>query len=77
MTLQKQENRQQPFSGSGLLRLVCPQHAHQEQQSTHHNGAIGNIERRPVVNANVEIQKVRYLAVRQTIPEITYGAAKD
>ena len=50
--------------------MIFAEHAHEKQQRTNHNRAIGNVERRPVVNANVEIQKVRDLAVSNPVPEI-------
>ena len=48
-----------------------------KQQRTYNNGAIGNIERRPVVHADIEIQKVCDLAVRQPVPEIAHGPAQN
>src|SRR5438270_8032521 len=50
--------------------MVVAQHAQKKQQCAYNDGAIGNVERRPVVSANVEIQKVRDLAVRDSVPEI-------
>ena len=69
--------RQQRFSGCGLLWLVCPEHAHEKQQRTYNNGAIGNVERRPVMHADIEIQKVRDFAVKRPIPEIAHGPAQN
>src|SRR6185312_5474368 len=82
---QKVETRRHlTFEKSGKNCLSCrlrptivAEHAHKKQQSAYHNGAIGNIKRRPVVSADVKIQKVRDLALREAVPEIAYGPAQN
>jgi hypothetical protein len=64
-------------SSSSLRAVILAKHAQEEQQSTYYDGAIGDVERRPVMGANVEIQKICDLAVSETVPEIAYGPAQN
>ena len=57
--------------------VILAEHAHEKQQRTNNNGAIGNIERRPVMHAYIEIQKVRDLAVKEPVPQIAHGPAQN
>ena len=65
------------FSSCCLRAMIFAEHAQKEQQSTYDDGAIGNVERRPVMSADIEIQKVRDLAVREAVPEIAHGPAQN
>src|SRR3954454_19948328 len=64
-------------SGSSLRVLIFAEHAHKKQQRTYNDGAVGNIERRPVMHADVEIQKVRDFAINHSVPEIAYRPAQN
>src|ERR1051326_377587 len=65
-------------SASGRFRvLLFAQHAEHQQQSTHDDRAIGDIEGRPVVNADIEIKKVGHLAIRETVPKISERATHN
>src|SRR6476661_2334035 len=57
--------------------MVLAQHAQKQQQRTYNYDAIGNIEWWPVVDADIEIQKVGNLAVRHSVPEIANGPAQN
>src|ERR1051326_2113766 len=64
------------ISGCSLRVVILAEHAHEKQQRTNDNGAIGNIEWRPVMHAYIEIQKVRDIAGKDAVPQIARGTAQ-
>jgi hypothetical protein len=73
----EQQNHWRQFSSRSLRTMVLAQHAQKQQQRTYNNSAIGNIEWRPVVSADIEIQKVGDLAVRHSVPKIANGPTQN
>lgn len=55
---------------SSARRFLFSHRPPQEHQRAHHDRAIGHVEGRPVVRADVKVQKVRYLSFHQPVPEI-------
>ncbi len=51
-----------------LLRRLGKQDLTDQQQSSHDNGAVGHIEGRPVIRADVEIKEVHHVATDKTVP---------
>jgi hypothetical protein len=52
------------------------QYRDHQQQSSHYNRAVGHVERRPVVIADVEIQKIGDRSFCGAIPQIACGSAE-
>ena len=73
----EQQNVQQQFSSCSRRVGIFAEHAHKKQQGAYNNCAIGNVKRRPVVNADIEIQKVSHLAIRKAVPEIAHSATQN
>src|SRR5476651_1647291 len=53
------------------------QHFPHQQQGTDDNGAIGDVERRPVVLAEIEVEEVGDGAFPHTVPQVTERPAHN
>ncbi len=61
--------------GSGFPSLK--QHVEGHEANPHHQGCIGDVERRPFVRSDVPDDEVSYAAERDAVDEVTDGAAAD
>src|SRR5438309_5825427 len=65
--------RAKSISG-GRRGLLPGQRVEQQQERAGHNGAVRQVERRPVMRAQIEIQEVGHLAVGEAVPQIAERA---
>src|SRR6185312_4022114 len=62
---------------SAALLTGRKQNSRHQQDGSNHNRAIGNVERRPMMIADVEIQKVSHRSLPQPVPEIAECSAQN
>src|ERR1700739_3612916 len=48
-----------------------------QHQRPYHDGAVGHIERRPVISPHREVEEVHHVSFQQPVPQIPQGAAHD
>lgn len=66
-----------PHLGTRMKRFLKKQRMNHEYNNAHHNAAIRNIERGPVISENMEIKKIRNRAKTHTVNHISHRAADD
>ncbi len=64
-------------SGSGDLAVVRPEAVDGHQHDADRDGAVGDVERGPVMGAHVDVDEVGDGAARHAVDEITHGAPHD
>src|SRR5438309_5313878 len=62
--------------GDDLFFLGSKENFTEQQQSADHNGAIGYVEGRPVMGADIEIQEVDHAPAHHAVPQIAQSAAE-
>ena len=64
-------------SGALAFRRFAKQDVGHEQDGSDDNRAVSDIERRPVIAADVEVEEVDHMSGDHAVPEITESAAKN
>src|ERR1051326_6405431 len=67
----------QERSGGAGLPLAREQNGKDQQKGSNHDGAVRNVERRPVVVSKIEIKEVGHRAFAEPVPQIAESSAQN